>query len=92
MSIWEDKNGRKHVGVMVGGKRVHRILPEGATQSEAKLIEAEIRAAIARSPKKVVIPGDPPMPIILQLYTEHAESLRSAKTSEYHAKRLGQWA
>lgn len=93
MSIWEDKKGRKHVGIMVGGKRVHRILPEGTTAGEAKLIEAELRAAVAKAPaKQVSIPGDPPMTFILQLYAEHAKSLRSADTSTYHAKRLGPWA
>ncbi len=92
MSIWEDKKGRKHVGVMVEGKRVHRILPPGATTSDAKLVEAEIRAAVARTPKSVNIPGDPPMAAILAMYVEHAQTLRSAETSEYHAKRLGPWA
>lgn len=92
MSSWDDKQGRKHVGVMVGGKRVHRILPQGATAGDAKLVEAEIRAAVARAPKQVNIPGDPSMTIILALYVEHAKTLRSAETSEYHAKRLEPWA
>lgn len=92
MSIWDDKQGRKHVGVMVGGKRVHRILPQGATASDAKLAEAEIRAAVARSPKQVQIPGDPSMKDILTIYVEHAKTLRSADTSKHHAMRLGHWA
>ncbi len=92
MSIWDDKAGRKHVGVMVGGKRVHRILPEGATASDAKLVEAEIRSAVARSPKRIAIPGDPSMEIIMSIYAEHAKTLRSADTSIHHAKRLGLWA
>lgn len=92
MSIWEDKSGRKHVGVMVQGKRVHRILPAGATASDAKLVEAEIRAAVARAPKTVNIPGDPPMAAILAIFVEHAKTLRSGETSTYHARRLGPWA
>lgn len=92
MSIWEDKNGRKHVGIMVGGKRVHRILPAGATSGDAKRIDAELRGAIEKSPKQVDIPGDPPMTAIMALYVEHAKGLRSADTSEHHAKRLGPWA
>lgn len=92
MSTWEDKAGRRHVGIMVQGKRVHRILPPGATASDAKLVEAEIRAAVARAPKTVNIPGDPPMAAILVLYVEHAQTLRSAETSEYHVRRLGPWA
>ncbi len=94
MSIWDDKKGRKHVGIMVDGKRIHRKLPEGATTSDAKLAEAELRAAVARAPKsqQVHIPGDPPMAFILALYVEHAASLRSSDTSKHHAKRLGPWA
>lgn len=92
MSIWDDKRGRKHVGVMVAGKRVHRVLPEGATASDAKLVEAEIRSAVARSPKRVQIPGDPPMLQIIDIYLEHAKTLRSADTSEFHALRLVPWA
>jgi len=94
MSIWDDKNGRKHVGIMVAGKRVHRILPEGATTSDAKLVEAELRAAVARAPKekKVAIPGDPPMLQILEIYMQHSETLRSASTSKHHAMRLIPWA
>lgn len=92
MSTWEDKDGRRHVGIMVGGKRVHRILPEGATAGDAKLVEAEIRSALARQPKQVNIPGDPPMTAVLALFVEHAKGLRSADTSEFHAKRLGPWA
>lgn len=92
MSIWEDKKGRKHVGIMVSGQRIHRILPEGSTASDAKRIEAEIRGAIVKSPKQVNIPGDPPMTGVLALYVTHAKGLRSADTSEHHAKRLGAWA
>jgi integrase len=92
MSIWEDKQGRKHVGIMVGGQRIHRILPEGTTARDAKLIEAELRSAVVKSPKAVNIPGDPPMTAILAIYVAHAKSLRSSDTSEHHANRLGPWA
>ena len=92
MSIWEDKQGRKHVGIMVRGQRIHRILPEGATAGDAKLVEAELRGAIAKSPKTVNIPGDPPMTAVRAIYVEHAKTLRSSDTSEHHAKRLGPWA
>ncbi len=92
MSIWDDAKGRKHVGIMVAGQRIHRILPKGATASDAKLIEAELRASVARTPKQVRIPGDPPMLQIIDIYMEHAKSLRSAETSKVHAGRLIPWA
>lgn len=92
MSIWEDKDGRRHVGVMVGGKRIHRILPKGATSGDAKRIEGQLHAAAFKASREVNIPGDPPMVSVLALYIEHAKGLRSADTSIHHANRLGPWA
>lgn len=93
MSTWQDKRGRRHVSAMVGGQRVHRVLPEGSTARDAKQVEAEIRASLARAPqRKVHIPGNPSMAAILGLYVTHAKTLRSSETSIYHAMRLGPWA
>lgn len=92
MSIWEDKQGRKHVGLMVGGERIHRILPEGTSSGDAKRLEAELRGALIKAPRQVNIPGDPPMSAMLGIYMEHAKGLRSASTSAHHAMRLGPWA
>jgi len=89
MSIWVDKADRRHVGVMQGGKRVHRILPPGASASDAKRIEAEIRSAIGR--RSVAIPGDPLLTEVMSAYMAHANSLRSPKTAKGHAVRLGPW-
>lgn len=93
MSTWEDKKGRKHVGVMVGGKRVHRILPVGSTESDAKLIEAQLRSAIHKTEARAVnVPGDPLLVEVMTLYIEHANSLRSSKTAHVHANRFGPWS
>lgn len=89
MSIWTDKQNRIHVGIMVSGKRLHRRLPEGATKSDAKLVEAELRKAAGR--KQVHIPGDPPLAEIMGLYIAHAETLRSPETAKFHALRAGPW-
>ena len=89
MSIWVDKGGRLHVGIMVGGKRIHRRLQEGATKSDAKLVEAELRKAAGC--KQAHIPGDPPITDIMGLYMIHAETLRSPKTAKHHALRAGPW-
>ncbi|MEY2342084.1 tyrosine-type recombinase/integrase [Acidithiobacillus sp. IBUN Pt1247-S3] len=90
MSIWTDKRGRKHVGIMVNGQRIHRILQEGASARDAKQLEGELRKAAVVA-EKPVIPGDPPMSSILGLYMDHAETLRSPETAKYHAMRLGPW-
>lgn len=89
MSIWRDQQGRIHVGIMVGGERIHRRLSEGASARDAKLIEAELRRAAGR--KDPNIPGDPPLSACMALYLEHAKNLRSPATAEYHALRAGQW-
>lgn len=92
MSTWEDAKGRRHVGVMVGGERIHRILPVGSTASDAKRVEADLRGAISKRVKAVNIPGDPMLTAVMALYMEHADSLRSPDTAKYHAIRFGPWA
>ncbi|MFN3495762.1 MAG: tyrosine-type recombinase/integrase [Hydrogenophaga sp.] len=91
MSIWIDKQGRRHIGIMVAGKRVHRILPEGSTAGDAKRIEAELRRSLAVS-KQPSIPGDPTLAHVLGLYLTHCDTLRSPDTAKFHALRLGPWA
>jgi integrase len=91
MSIWTDKQGRRHVGIMVAGRRVHRILPPGTSAGDAKRIEGELRAAVGRQ-KQPTIPGDPSMAHIMGLYLAHCDTLRSPDTAKFHALRLGPWA
>jgi integrase len=91
MSTWTDKQGRRHVGVMVAGRRVHRILPPGASAGDAKRVEAELRAAIGRQ-KQPTVPGDPTLSHVMGLYLVHCDTLRSPTTAKYHAMRLGPWA
>lgn len=89
MSVWIDKRGRRHIGVMAQGRRIHRVLPEGASASDAKRVEAEIRGSLAR--KDPIIPGDPPLSAVMSGYLEHAKSLKSPATATYHALRCGPW-
>lgn len=90
MSTWIDKDGRRHVGFSLGGKRVHHILPKGATAGHAKQLEAELRAAMARQ-RAPVLPGDPELTAIMGVYLEHAKTLRSPETAAFHAARIGPW-
>ena len=87
MSIWTDKEGRIRVAIMAQGKRIHRCLPKGASKSDAKLVEAEMRKAISVRQ----VSGDPPLPVVMDLYLTHAETLRSPDTAKYHALRCGPW-
>lgn len=91
MSIWKDKDGRWHAGKMVGGRRVHRILPPDATSRDAKRVEALITESL-ENVKAVHIPGNPLISEVMTLYIEHADNLRSPETAKYHATRAGQWA
>lgn len=89
MSIYRDAEGRTHVAVMVGGKRIHRRMPQGASASDAKLLEADLRKAAGQ--RSITIPGDPPMAEIMALYLTHAATLRSPETAKHHALRAGRW-
>lgn len=89
MSIWKDDEGRTHVGIMVRGRRIHRRLPQGASASDAKSLEADLRRAAGR--REVQIPGDPLLTEIMALYMTHADTLRSPETAKHHALRAGQW-
>lgn len=92
MSQWTDARDRRHVGVMVGGKRLHRILPEGATAGDAKLVEAEMRSAIKQQKVHTFLPKDPPLTQIMALYMTHAQHLKGHKEARHHAMRFGPWA
>lgn len=96
MSIYKDDQGRKHINIMVGGKRVHRIVPKGASASEAKQLEADLRNALAKSVSlknnSIQIPSDIPLSVVMGFFIEHAKTLSSNETSIYHALRLGAWA
>lgn len=89
MSIWQDEDGRHHVGIMVEGQRIHRRLPPGSTSSDAKRLEAELRVSLGK--RQPTIPGDPPLASLMALYLEHAQTLRSPKTATHHALRCGPW-
>ena len=92
MSTWIDKQGRRHAGVMAGGQRLHRKLPEGATARDAKLVEAQLQQALALA-KAPRIPGDPPLTACMGLYIDHAQrNLRSGSTAAHHAARIAPWA
>jgi integrase len=90
MSIYSDERGRLHVQIMVEGKRIHRTLKAGATQGDAKRVEAQLRLAVGKDAKQVSIPGDPPMAKIVELYTQHYGLSHDGE--DYAALRMVPWA
>ena len=88
MSTWIDKAGRRHAGIMVGGKRIHRKLPVGATAGDAKRTEADLRNAVGAQHDA---PGDPLLTDIMSLYMTHADTLRWPETSKLCAQRIAPW-
>lgn len=93
MPIRKDDAGRWHAEACVSRRRLHRRLPEGATASDAKRLEAElIRALHTKAVRQPHIPGDPLLAELLADYTErHASTLRSPDTAKHHAWRIGRW-
>lgn len=91
MSYSRTKNGGYSVRVQIGGTRVHRRLPPGATASDAKRLDAELRSSLSKL-RAPVIPGDPSLTQVLALYVQHTSTLRSPDTAKHHANRIGLWA
>jgi integrase len=73
---------------MVKGRRVHRILPEGAAASDAKQLESDLRQQL-KAIKPVA--GDPLLVEIMPLYTEHAETTRWPEQAKHCAMRIQPW-
>lgn len=74
---------------MVKGRRVHRILPEGATADEAKRLQADLRQQLSAVKP---IAGDPLLVELMPLYVDHAKATtRWPKQAEHCANRIGQW-
>lgn len=94
MPIRKDPNGRWHAEACVDRRRLHRRLPAGASQGDAKRIEAELTRALhlQAGQRTPTIPGDPLLAELMADYTgRHAATLRSPQTAKYHAYRIGRW-
>lgn len=92
MSTWRDDQGRWHAEACVKRRRLHRRCPEGASQGDAKLLEAELTKALHASPRAPSIPGNPLLnDVMADYYGRHAATLRSPETARFHALRIGRW-
>lgn len=88
MSTWVDKQGRRHAGVMVRGKRLHRMLEEGATASDAKRVDADLRRSLT-APGRLA--GDPLLVEVMPLFMAHADTLRWPEPAKLCARRIAPW-
>lgn len=88
MSSWIDKQGRRHVGVMVKGRRVHRILEAGATASDAKRVESDLRQQLTATKPTA---GDPFLVEVMPLFMAHAKTTRWPDREEHCALRIAPW-
>jgi integrase len=99
MPVRQDKKGRWHAEACHNRKRLHRKLDPGATESDAKLVAAELLRALHQQAKAaptakrtIEIPGDPPLAELMADYvSRHAPNLRSPDTAIHHANRIGPW-
>lgn len=83
-------SGAWDINIQVHGQRIHRRLDPGTSARDAKQYESELRTALGRS-RAPVVPGDPTLTECMALYMAHLGTLRSPKTAEYHALRIGKW-
>ncbi|MEY2686052.1 MAG: hypothetical protein RL375_250 [Pseudomonadota bacterium] len=93
MPVSRTASGRYEVSVCVRGCRLHRRLPPGATASDAKRLESELRIAADRAAgqRRPQIPGDPLLTDVMAAYVLDAKHLRSPATAKHHAQRIGAW-
>ena len=92
MPTRKDTQGRWHVEVCVGRRRLHRRCPEGASASDAKRLEAELIRSLHSAKRSPGVPGNPMLTELLGEYSErHAHNLRSPATAQYHAYRIEKW-
>jgi integrase len=93
MSTWQDKQGRRHVGVMVGGKRLHRILPATASAGDAKQLDADLRSTLTAlaNATPAAVESDPLLTSIMPLYMAHADNLRWPEPAKLCARRIAPW-
>lgn len=90
----KDKSGIWHAEAYCRGERLHRRLPPGSSESDAKLLAAELLRSLHHQVpgRKPAIPGDPLLTDLMADYTErHALTLRSTDTAQYHGYRIGKW-
>lgn len=92
MPIRKDDKGRWHVDVCINRQRVHRRCPDGASASDAKKLEAQLRIALGAAQRKPSIPHNPLLTDIMGHYVKyHAPLLKGWQKSRWAAYRLVPW-
>ena len=87
MPIYRDKRGRYHVAFMQGGRRVHRVCPQGTSKARAVEYETKLRQEVFRVDRLGEIPDYSLGEAILRYLDEAPQKWR--KDLESKARALG---
>lgn len=86
MSVKLNKTGKYEIQFSQGGRRVHRVLPEGTTRAEAKRKETELRREVFRADELDELPDYTIGEGIMRYLREYTG--KAKKQTESHAKAL----
>ena len=89
MPIKQHPDGSGEVSVCVNRQRLHRRLAPGTSARDARRLEAELIASLAR--REQVPRAEPRLTELMAGYMRHADTLRGARAATYHALRIGRW-
>lgn len=84
MSVKLNKEGKYEIQFSQGGRRVHRVLPEGATRAEAKRKETELRREVFRADELGDLPDYTIGEGIMRYLNEYTG--KAKKQTESHAR------
>jgi len=90
MPVYQDKRGRYHVAFMQGGRRVHRVCPEGTSKARAVEYETKLRGEVFKVDKLGKIPDYSLGEAILRYLHEAPQKWR--KDLESKARALAPYA
>jgi integrase len=89
MSVTRNKNGQYEVQFSQGGRRVHRVLPKGATREQANKLENKLRGEVFRADELDELPDYSIGEGIMRYLNEYQG--KAKKQTEEHAKALKQF-
>jgi integrase len=86
MSVWLNEKGQYEIQFSQGGRRVHRVLPKGATREQAKKKENDLRREVYRADELDELPDYSIGEGIMRYLREYQG--KAKKQTESHARAL----